>query len=105
MVNLSDDTRSVKDPVIKSRKGITIYKCAKTNREIAVVSGSSGIRYTIFLNGHYCPCPSFQYTVMQGREAYFCKHLLAVKLSLLMKKVNMEIVNDERVRLLIQEMA
>ena len=58
---------------ILDRKGITIYKCAKTNREVAVVSGSSGIRYTILLHGHFCPCPSFQYSVLQADiQAGFC---------------------------------
>ena len=87
------------------RNSVTVYSGEKSGRQIAVVGGSSGMRYTLLLQGHYCPCQSYQYTVIQGRGARYCKHLLALKLSLAMKRAKLETVSDERIRLLIEELA
>ena len=92
----------------------------KTGRECGVVGVSSGVRYTILLHGHFCSCQYYQYNVMQvtlsrvilvvicitqGKEVLYCKHLLALKLGLLMDKAKVETVSDERVRLLLEELA
>ena len=43
--------------------------------------------------------------MIQGKEAQYCKHLLALKLAILMNKVKTETVADDRVRLLLEELA
>ena len=80
------------------RNSVTVYSGEKSERQCAVVGGSSGKRYTVLVQGHYCPCQSYQYTVIQGRGAQYCKHLLALKLGLAMKRNKLETVSDERIR-------
>ena len=43
--------------------------------------------------------------MIQGKEAQYCKHLLALNLAVLMNKVKTETVTDDRVRLLLEELA
>ena len=90
---------------ILDRRGVTVFSARDSGRKVAVVAGSSGLRYTLSLRGQHCPCPAHQYTVMAGRGASHCKHMLALRLGLAMARVNCETVEDERVKLLLEEMA
>ena len=89
---------------ILDRQGVIVFSARDSGRKVAVVAGSSGLRYTLSLRGQHCPCPAYQYTVMGGRGASHCKHMLALRLGLAMDRVNCEIVEDERVKLLLEEM-
>ena len=85
------------------RRSVTVYSARDSGRQVAVVAGSSGLRYTLSLRGHFCPCQAFQYTVLAGRGASHCKHMLALSLGCAMDRVNREIVEDERVRRILEE--
>ena len=90
--------------MIIRRSGVTIYKGEKSGRQVALVVGSSGSRYTLLLHGQHCHCESYQFTVLEGKGGMYCKHLLALKLAVAMNRVSIDIVNDERVHTLIEEM-
>merc|ERR1711946_88947 len=63
---------SVFGPVLSSalelldRRSVTVYSARESGRRVAVVCGSTGLRYPLTLRGQHCPCPAHQYTVMGG---------------------------------------
>ena len=90
---------------ILDRGDLTKYVGEKSGREVAVVGGSkAGTRYTLLLDGQYCGCESYQFSVLRDHGSMYCKHLLALKLGLAMKKFREETVPDQRIQFLIEEM-
>ena len=57
---------------LKSTSGRCIYQ----------VAGISEESYCCLLGTNYCPCTSFQYSVLTKDESIMCKHLLAVHISI-----------------------
>ena len=57
---------------LKSTSGRCIY-------EVAGISEGS---YCCLLETNYCPCTSFQYSVLTKDDSLMCKHLLAVHISI-----------------------
>ena len=86
------------------RRAVTVFSARDSGRRVAVVAGFSGLRYNLSLRGQHCPCPAYQYSVMGGRGASHCKHMLALRLGLAMDRVITETVEDERVKLLLEAM-
>ena len=86
------------------RGAVTLVRGEEGGREVVTVRGSGGLRYTLLRGSHYCPCPSYQYSVV-GRGAIACKHLLAVRLALVMQRNNVETVPDRQVIQLIEELS
>ena len=102
---------------------MTLYRGRESGREVAVVSAT----YTLLPGpaAHFCPCPAFNFSVLGGRGASHCKHLLALRcvssvvfvkfssqynqdisrLGLAMGKVTVEEVDEQRVRLMLEELA
>ena len=85
------------------RGAVTLMRGEERGREVVTVRGSGGMRYTLLMGSHYCPCPSYQYRVV-GRGDMVCKHLLAVRLALAMQRNNVETVPDKQIILLIDEL-
>ena len=86
------------------RMAVTLVRGEESGREVIIVRGSNGLKYTLLKNCHYCPCPAYQYKVV-GRGDITCKHLLAVRLAMAMQRINMETVEDRQVIDMIQELA
>ncbi|XP_015223051.1 zinc finger SWIM domain-containing protein 7 isoform X1 [Lepisosteus oculatus] len=51
-----------------------------SGRKVFQVVGSSGRLYTCYSSCHYCPCPSFTFSVLRRNNSLLCKHILAVYL-------------------------
>ena len=86
------------------RSSVTVMKSGESGREVIKVLGSRGINYTLLTGVHYCPCPSYQYSVI-GRGDRTCKHLLAASLAIAMGRTNTETVLDHDINQFLEELS
>ena len=57
-----------------------------SGRCVYEVAGVSEERYLCLLEADFCPCTSFQYSVLTKEEAIMCKHLLAVHICIALEQ-------------------
>ncbi|XP_016397472.1 zinc finger SWIM domain-containing protein 7-like [Sinocyclocheilus rhinocerous] len=68
-----------------------------SGRDAFQVLGGSGRLYACFTSCHYCPCPTFSFSVLRRNESDGeCKHLLAACLSQAMGLWQQEQVSDQQ---------
>ena len=72
----------------------------KTERQVGVVAGSSGVSHLLLVAGEFCTCPSFQFSTQ-----LYCKHLLAAKLARALDCVETTVVEDSHVENLLLYLA
>lgn len=84
------DHRSI--TLISSPSGRKIYSCM----------GSTGTPYFLSYTGFHCSCPSFKSSI--GENGMWCKHLVALQLSLAMDIVPNRSVSEEAVKEMFIEM-
>lgn len=65
-----------------------------TKRKLYQVTGSTGYYYYIFSSLSFCTCSSFKYNVLKNNEYVYCKHIIVIKLSLMLNKYNKKLVNE-----------
>lgn len=54
---------------------------------IIEVVNSNGNSYKFYAGINFCSCPSFKYDVLQHRAQYTCKHNLAARLAITLKRI------------------
>ncbi|KAF0310189.1 Zinc finger SWIM domain-containing protein 7 [Amphibalanus amphitrite] len=77
---------------------------APAGRAVYRVLGSGGVPYYCPQPLTFCPCPAFQYTVLQRGDQPLCKHLLAAKLAQALGKCADTAVSDPHLRDLLTEL-
>lgn len=87
------------------RNRLKLYTTSSQIREIVEIQSSSrdGFSLKLFPNTNYCPCRYFRELVAQRHERFTCKHILATKLAIIGKQIQVEIVNDDLFSFLIKQ--
>ena len=65
-----------------------------TGRRIYQVNGSTGFIYYLFTSLNFCTCASFKFNVLKNFEYVYCKHIVVIKLSIALNKLNKKLVNQ-----------
>ena len=84
------DHRSI--TLITSPSGRKIYSC----------TGSTGTPYLLSYTGFLCSCPIFKASIEESNM--WCKHLVALQLSLAMEIVPTRVVSEEAIKDMITDM-
>ncbi|EAL73499.1 hypothetical protein DDB_G0268092 [Dictyostelium discoideum AX4] len=56
---------------------ITKYVFQPSNRYFYVVEGRKGAKYMCLIQGDYCSCPSFNFSVLLKSDSVYCKHQIS----------------------------
>ncbi|KAJ8342885.1 hypothetical protein SKAU_G00328130 [Synaphobranchus kaupii] len=67
-----------------------------SGRSVFQVIGGSGRLYTCYTSCHYCPCPSFAFSVLRRNDSLLCKHILAAYLCQTMGLSQQEVVTNQQ---------
>lgn len=63
---------------------------------IIEVFGSTGKSYKFYTGINYCTCPSFTFDVIKHKSQYTCKHNLAARLAIILKRI--QVVKTSRLK-------
>ena len=73
-----------------------------TGRKIYQVTGSTGFTYYLFKALNFCTCASFKFNILKNFEYIYCKHIIVIKLSIALNKLNRKSVSSTELRDLIK---
>jgi predicted nucleic acid-binding Zn finger protein len=65
-----------------------------TGRRIYQVTGSTGFTYYLFKTLNFCTCASFKFNILKNFEYIYCKHIIVIKLSIALNKLNRKSVSS-----------
>lgn len=74
---------------------ISIFKRKRDQREYIEIIEDQNTVFKLLPNINYCMCPKFRQKVIAAKEVYTCKHVLAAKLALLIRKFKVETPIDD----------
>lgn len=75
-----------------------------SGRYLYQVASKSDQWYPCMLEANYCPCPSYQFSVVNKDEWIMCKHLLATNLAISLDYVLEISVPNQRITQLLSEL-
>ncbi|KYR00308.1 hypothetical protein DLAC_03048 [Tieghemostelium lacteum] len=73
---------------IIDEKLIKRYTFLPSNRYFYVIEGTKGGKYMCLIDGDYCSCPSFNFSVLLRSESIYCKHQIASFIAEVLKNVD-----------------
>ncbi|KAK5576393.1 hypothetical protein RB653_007535 [Dictyostelium firmibasis] len=56
---------------------ITKYVFLPSDRYFYVIEGRKGAKYMCLIQGDYCSCPSFNFSVLLKSDSVYCKHQIS----------------------------
>lgn len=78
---------------IIDREKVTLCRCDV--REYIEIAEHQNLVFKVLPNINFCMCSAFREQVLNTNEAYTCKHVLAARLAVLLRKVKVEVVKDD----------
>lgn len=87
---------------IVDRNKVKIYRDTSEGKELIEISSHQNIVYRLFPKVNYCSCKAFHQKVAKERQAFFCKHILAARLAIILGKITEEPISDDMLKLLTQ---
>lgn len=74
---------------------VTKLSLNDNSRELYQVIGSTGNYYYLFPSLNFCNCPIFKNNVLFKLEFLYCKHIICVKLCLVLNRLSLKTIGDQ----------